>query len=50
MNLGTSDIERMVSEEVPKEYEKLLSEKGKFDFTLSSICSDSVESSQMKSF
>lgn len=50
MNLGTSDIERMVSEEVPKEYEKLLSEKGKLDFTLSSICADSVESAQMKSF
>ena len=50
MNLGTSDIERMVSEEVPKEYEKLLSEKGKLDFTLSSICADRMESSQMKSF
>lgn len=50
MNLGTSDIERMVSEEVPKEYEKLLSEKGKLDFTLNSICADHMESSQMKSF
>lgn len=50
MNLGTSDIERMVSEEVPKEYEKHLSEKGKLDFTLSSICADRMESSQMKSF
>jgi len=50
MNLGTSDIERMISEKVPKEYEKLLSEKGKLDFTLSSILADHVESSRMKSF
>ncbi len=39
MNLETHDIERMVSEEVPKEYEKLLFPKRektrfyiKFDF------------------
>ena len=51
MNLETHDIERMVSEEVPKEYEKLLSQKGrKLDFTLSSIFSDEIQSSQMKSF
>lgn len=50
MNLDTSDIERMISEKVPKEYEKLLSEKRKIDFTLSSILADRMESSQMKSF
>lgn len=50
MNLDTSDIERMVSEKVPKEYEKLLSEKGKLDFTLSSIFAGNVESARMKSF
>ena len=51
LNLETHDIERMVSEEVPKEYEKLLSQKGrKLDFTLSSIFSDEIQSSQMKSF
>jgi len=50
MNLGTSDIERMISEEVPKEYEKLLSQKGRPDFTLSSICVDTVQSSRMKRF
>lgn len=50
MDLGTSDIERMVSEEVPKEYEKLLSQKGKLDFTLSSICSATMQSSRMNSF
>ena len=50
INLGTDDIERMVSEEVPKEYEKLLAQKGKLDFTLSSICADTMESSLMKKF
>lgn len=50
MNLGTSDIERMVFEKVPKEYGKLLSEKGKLDFTLNSIFADHVESFGLKSF
>lgn len=50
MNLDTSDIESMIYEEVPKEYKKLLSEKGRLDFTLSSIFADRTESSSMKRF
>ena len=49
MALSTSDVEGVISEEVPKEYEKLLAKKGKLDFALSSR-TDTVESPQMKAF
>lgn len=50
MELDTSEIERMVSEEVPKEYEKHLSQNGKLSFSLSSNFGDFIESSRLKSF
>lgn len=51
MNLETKDIEELVSQKAPKEYEKLLSQKGrKLDFTLNSIFSDEFQSPEMKKF
>lgn len=50
LDLDTEDIEKLVSEEVPKEYEKLLAQKGNLGFALSSVCAHRIQSSRMIDF
>lgn len=48
MQVDADDLEKLLYDELPNEYRKLIDQKGKLDFFPSSICYDSAESNRMK--
>lgn len=48
MQVGADDIEQFLCDELPNEYRKLIAQKGKLEFSPSSVCYESAESKRVK--